>query len=101
MLTNQTDPQDGNTQLPEPTCLKSHYRKSSFQTFVEAGSLVQSEQQSLLSQAAQRDLVAELLADKRSLNTRRAYERDLKDFFRVVALSSPTPALVAEFLGLD
>jgi integrase/recombinase XerC len=101
MLTNQTDPQEGNTPLPEPTCLKTYYRKSSFQTFVEAGSLVQSEQQSLLSQAAQRDLVAELLADKRSLNTRRAYEWDLKDFFRVVALSSPTPALVAEFLGLD
>jgi integrase/recombinase XerC len=47
-----------------------------------------------------RDLLAELLADKRSPNTRRAYERDLKDFFRTVANSEPTPALVSEFLGL-
>jgi integrase/recombinase XerC len=47
-----------------------------------------------------RDLLAELLADKRSPNTRRAYERDLKDFFQSIAQSPPTPALIAEFLSL-
>jgi len=101
MLTNPTDPQDGNTQLPEQTCLNPYYGKSSSQAFVDAGSLVQAVPTSLLSHNSERDLVAELLADKRSLNTRLAYARDLKDFFRVVAASSPTPAIVAEFLGLD
>ncbi len=48
-----------------------------------------------------RDLLAELLADKRSPNTRRAYEKDLKDFFQSIAQSPPTPALVAEFLSLS
>ncbi|HEY9823327.1 MAG TPA: site-specific integrase, partial [Candidatus Sericytochromatia bacterium] len=56
-----------------------------------------------LSQAKtpHRDLVAELLADKRSPNTRAAYERDLRDFFEVVAGAIATPALVAEFLNLE
>jgi integrase/recombinase XerC len=49
----------------------------------------------------QRDLLAELLADKRSPETRRAYARDLKDFFRAIADADPTPQLVAEFLKLD
>ena len=48
-----------------------------------------------------RDLVQELLADKRSANTRRAYQRDLKDFFNAVAGANPTPALVADFLSLE
>ena len=47
------------------------------------------------------DLIQELLADKRSANTRRAYQRDLKDFFNAVAGANPTPALVAEFLSLE
>lgn len=63
--------------------------------------LRQSSESTLLSQATQRDLVAELLADKRSHNTRRAYERDLRDFFLMVSRSMPTPAMVAEFLGLE
>lgn len=48
-----------------------------------------------------RDILSELLADKRSPNTRRAYARDLKDFFRVTANQDATPQLVAEFLQLD
>ncbi|ACK73901.1 integrase domain protein SAM domain protein (plasmid) [Gloeothece citriformis PCC 7424] len=48
------------------------------------------------------DILAQLLADKRSLNTQKAYAKDLRDFFRYVAgVDEPTPALVKEFLGLD
>jgi integrase/recombinase XerC len=39
----------------------------------------------LLALAGERDVLAELLADKRSPNTRHAYEKDLKDFFRFIA----------------
>lgn len=56
---------------------------------------------SLLTLAGERDVLAELLADKRSLNTRHAYERDLKDFFRFIAGTTPTPDLITEFLSLD
>lgn len=56
---------------------------------------------SWLSQC-QDDLISQLLQDKRSANTRAAYERDLRDFFSVVANApKPSPQLVAEFLGLD
>lgn len=56
---------------------------------------------SWLSQC-QDDLISQLLQDKRSANTRAAYERDLRDFFQVVANApKPSPQLVAEFLGLD
>lgn len=57
----------------------------------------------LLSSAGEgeRDVLAELLADKRSLNTRHAYEHDLKDFFQFIAQATPTPELVAQFLELD
>lgn len=55
----------------------------------------------LLSEAAKRDVLADLLADKRSPNTRHAYEKDLKDFFRFIASSDPLPELVTEFLRLD
>lgn len=47
------------------------------------------------------DVLAQLLADKRSPNTRRAYAKDLRDFFQFVfQVVEPTPALVKEFLGL-
>jgi integrase/recombinase XerC len=49
----------------------------------------------------ERDILAELLADKRSQNTRRAYERDLTDFFLNVAESSPSPELLQQFLTVD
>jgi integrase/recombinase XerC len=55
----------------------------------------------LLDLAADRDVLAELLADKRSPNTRHAYEKDLKDFFKFIAGSEPKPELVTEFLQLD
>lgn len=48
------------------------------------------------------DVLALLLADKRSPNTRSAYAKDLTDFFRFAAsVELPTPELVAEFLGLE
>lgn len=46
------------------------------------------------------DVLAQLLAQKRSPNTRKAYQKDLKDFFQQVANSQPTPDLVLEFLHL-
>jgi integrase/recombinase XerC len=49
----------------------------------------------------ERDLVAELLADKRSVNTRRAYAKDLKDFFVTLTGLEPTPTLVSQFLGMQ
>lgn len=51
--------------------------------------------------ASTRDLVAELLAAKRSVNTRRAYEKDLYDFFTTMTEQEPHPALVREFLRLN
>lgn len=48
------------------------------------------------------DIVAQLLADKRSPETRRAYSKDLKDFFQFLSTTTePNPALVIEFLNLD
>ena len=48
------------------------------------------------------DLIQELLADKRSPQTRRAYAKDLRDFFRfLTGASEPTPELVQEFLELE
>lgn len=48
-----------------------------------------------------RDVLSELLADKRSPNTRRAYVKDLKDFFQATANQDATPQLVVEFLQLE
>ena len=56
---------------------------------------------SFFQKVDERDILAELLADKRSPNTRRAYERDLKDFFQSVANVAPSPALIREFLELE
>ncbi|NER45759.1 MAG: integrase, partial [Symploca sp. SIO1A3] len=38
-----------------------------------------------LAAIANRDLLAQLLSDKRSPHTRHAYAKDLKDFFRTIA----------------
>lgn len=54
-----------------------------------------------LQQIAQRDLLQELIADRRSPNTRRTYNKALIDFFMQVANAAPTPDLVKEFLTLD
>ena len=50
---------------------------------------------------AQRDLLSELIADRRSPNTRRTYTKALVDFFMQVANAAPTPQLVGEFFALD
>jgi integrase/recombinase XerC len=65
------------------------------------GSQIQTSTSWLEQSSAERDILAELLADKRSEGTRRAYAKDLKDFFQVVANSEPSPAVVAAFLKLD
>lgn len=49
----------------------------------------------------ERDILSELLADKRSINTRKAYARDLKDFFLAMANAEPSPQLVGAFLKLE
>lgn len=50
--------------------------------------------------ASHRDLLTELLADKRNSNTRHAYEKDLRDFFRSMGRELE-PESIAEFLSLD
>lgn len=46
------------------------------------------------------DVLAQLLCDKRSPNTRQAYEKDINDFFRLMTGKPPTPDTVLEFLHL-
>jgi integrase/recombinase XerC len=47
------------------------------------------------------DVLQQLLEDKRSPNTRAAYQRDLNDFFKETAGKLPTSELVLEFLHLE
>jgi integrase/recombinase XerC len=48
------------------------------------------------------DLLTQLLEDKRSPQTRRAYAKDLRDFFQfLTGVNQPTPLLVKEFLALE
>ena len=47
------------------------------------------------------DVVATMLAQKRSPNTRRAYQKDINDFFQVIVNRKPTRDLVLEFLHLE
>ncbi len=47
------------------------------------------------------DVLQQLLEDKRSANTRKAYEKDLKDFFKETAGKLPTRDVVLEFLHLE
>jgi site-specific recombinase XerD len=46
-------------------------------------------------------LVERLLADKRSEHTKKAYAKDLKDFFRTTTGREPTAQMVTAFLGLE
>ena len=46
------------------------------------------------------DVLAQLLADKRSVNTKRAYAGDVKDFFKTITGQLPTKAAVTQFLKL-
>jgi integrase/recombinase XerC len=57
-------------------------------------------QETALTARGKGDLLNMLLADKRSPNTRRAYERDLKDFFSKAFNQDPDPAAVARFLSM-
>ena len=47
------------------------------------------------------DVLLELLEEKRSPNTQRAYLKDLTHFFRSMAKSEPTSDVVLEFLHLE
>ena len=47
------------------------------------------------------DVLAELLSEKRSPNTQRAYLKDVTDFFRSMTGLEPTPDTVLEFLHLQ
>jgi integrase/recombinase XerC len=47
------------------------------------------------------DVLKELLEEKRSPNTQRAYLKDLNNFFRSMTGSEPTPDAVLEFLHLE
>lgn len=49
----------------------------------------------------ERDILAELLNNKRSQETKRAYARDLKYFFVAISGVEPNPQLIAEFLKLE
>ncbi len=47
------------------------------------------------------DILTALLADKRSLNTKRAYEKDLRYFFLAAYAQKPTEEVIAQFLQLN
>ncbi|AFZ57605.1 tyrosine-type recombinase/integrase [Anabaena cylindrica FACHB-243] len=47
------------------------------------------------------DVLAQLLADKRNPNTKRAYEKDIRDFFGKMTLLPPSTDSVLEFLHLQ
>ncbi|ELS32864.1 MULTISPECIES: tyrosine-type recombinase/integrase [Pseudanabaena] len=49
----------------------------------------------------QPDILNSLLSDKRSLNTRRAYEKDLRYFFLAAYGQKPTESVIAQFLRLN
>lgn len=102
MIPTEKSSPDGNSETAL-TCEKSHYDKFSISPFGSfmGSSLSLSNNGSWLTQC-QDDLISQLLQDKRSANTRAAYERDLRHFFEVVANApKPSPQLVAEFLSLD
>ncbi|MBR8839713.1 MAG: tyrosine-type recombinase/integrase [Stigonema ocellatum SAG 48.90 = DSM 106950] len=47
------------------------------------------------------DVIAQLIGDTRSPNTKKAYEKDLRDFFLYIAGRQPDRGLVLEFLHLE
>ncbi|PZU96145.1 MAG: hypothetical protein DCE90_10380 [Pseudanabaena sp.] len=47
------------------------------------------------------DILKDLLSDKRSLNTRRAYQKDLHYFFEAAYGQKPTEYVIAQFLQLN
>ncbi|WP_013325744.1 tyrosine-type recombinase/integrase [Gloeothece verrucosa] len=65
-----------------------------------SSALVPSYQSALIN--SEPDVLAQLLAGKRSRNTQNAYAKDLRDFFYYVAgVEEPTAEIVKEFLELD
>jgi len=50
---------------------------------------------------AQHSILDDLLADKRSVNTKRAYERDLQYFFQFAYSQAPAESLIQQFLQLN
>ncbi len=70
-------------------------------TMPVSSNLVTKPKSSALAASAEQDILQELLADKKSPNTRRAYAKDLRDFFNTVANADPAPSLIGEFLTLD
>ena len=63
--------------------------------------LIGSDKKVFRSLALNSDILGDLLANKRSVQTRQAYAKDLRDFFTFIANSDPTPELVGEFLALE
>lgn len=60
--------------------------------------------QNSLATLVERDLLQELLADKKSANTRRTYAKSLRDFFQTVTGNpqlEPSLEIVRDFLSLD
>ncbi|KAB8318229.1 tyrosine-type recombinase/integrase [Tolypothrix campylonemoides VB511288] len=47
------------------------------------------------------DVIQQLIGDKRSENTKREYQKDLRDFFVFIAKKEPSRDLVLEFLHLE
>lgn len=47
------------------------------------------------------DVIQQLIGDKRSENTKREYQKDLRDFFLFIAKKEPSRDLVLEFLHLE
>lgn len=52
------------------------------------------------NQLMARDLMTDLLADKRSVNTKRAYQNDLNDFFTVMTGSEASQAKMQQLLNM-
>ena len=63
--------------------------------------LIGSDKKVFRSLALNSDILGDLLANKRSVQTGQAYAKDLRDFFTFIANSDPTPELVGEFLALE
>jgi integrase/recombinase XerC len=63
--------------------------------------LIGSDKKGFRSLSLNSDILGDLLANKRSVQTRQAYAKDLRDFFTFIANSDPTPELVGEFLALE
>ena len=69
---------------------------------MEKASLIPLQSNSHKLVAREPDVLAQLLSDKRSPNTRMAYLKDLRDFFRYLyQADEPTPELIKDFLTQD